>query len=101
MLDIVGVRGHVVLVRPVSVKGAGVVAVAGVGDAGGPGPGALVCGVRVRGHMRSSSVTRALGCRRAVRLSLVGGFCGSARPSCGKWRVVLQQRVRRETGLRG
>ena len=67
-------------------------AVAGVGDAGGPRPGALVRGVRVSGHVRSSSITRALGFRRAVRLSLIGGFCGSARPSCGKWRVILQQR---------
>ena len=36
-------------------------AVAGVGDAGCPCPGALVGGVRLRGVVRSSSIRRALG----------------------------------------
>ena len=70
-LDIVRERGHIVLVRPVRVKGGCVVAVAGVGDAGGPCPDTLVHGVRVRGHVRSSSISRALGGGRAVTLSLI------------------------------
>ena len=36
-------------------------AVAGVGDAGRPGPAALVGGVRAGGVVRSSSIRRALG----------------------------------------
>ena len=70
-LDIVRERRGIVLVRPVSVKGGSVVAVAGVGDAGGPCPHTLVSGVRMRGYVRSSSISRALGGGRAVTLSLV------------------------------
>ena len=64
-------------------------AVAGVGDAGGTCPDTLVHGVRMRGHVRSSSISRALGGGRA------------ASPSSGKRGVVLQQRVSRETGGEG
>ena len=46
-------------------------AVAGVGDAGGTCSDTLVRGVRMRGHVRSSSISRALGGGRAVTLSLI------------------------------
>ena len=52
----------------------------------------------MRGNVRSSSISRALGGGRAVTLSLVRWFCSPASPSSGKRGVVLQQRVSRESG---
>ena len=97
-LDIVREWRAIVLVRPVSVKGGCALAVAGVGDAGVTCPDTLVHGVRMRGRVRCSSISRALGGVRAVTLSLIRWFCSSASPSSGKRGVVLQQRVSRETG---